>query len=729
MKRFNFYVPVVLVVALVCALVSVIVVQAQQPEVLRLGMLTAADSPAGRGAQLAIAEINSQGGITAADGTLYAFELLSVPVTTADEVRAGLNALSERNVTAIIGPNDTSVTLATFNNLRELRLPVMVAAQGDSITIGDTSDFLFRVRAPEQVYTRAVVAYLDDQFNAPSIALVQADASGAATESINSFRSSLSAQGLIPRSTLQLNDPANLDSLLANLEGLDPDVVTLWGDSETAVALLKGLRDAGWDGVFFYRDAASTAFRDAVVTELGQEVGTVLGVTNWLPGVRGDISDAFLRSYVTTFDSVPDDLSAAYYDAVYLLAAAVQAEGGTSASIRSGLLDLAEYNGAQGLFSPKQYTVGETINAAVLFELNVYAVPQVQALFVDGALVANGGSTPRPAIATATPVPPTATPTITPTATPEGVYGVVDSARLNVRTGPSTSFDILGQLNAGDLIFPVGANQDFSWLVVSFRGTQGWVFAGLVDLGGNLNELPIIVPPPTPTVAPTMTPSLVPFADLVVVSATLEPTSPLSGQQFVVRTIVRNQGNVTSPETAVAASFQPGDVYTSGTIPSLLAGQATEVLLRPTVTGSGTYTVELVVDLNNLVNEGTAGEANNLFPVTYTLNHTILRSGSISMTPGQQHDPVGSGTMNLAWDGSQLTGLNGAQVAVLPGVDWNTLRYSQLAGVAGNTVPRASLPTGIVVGLVTAPEGYRGALRITGYDGDTLRYEYRIYAP
>ena len=61
------------------------------------------------------------------------------------------------------------------------------------------------------------------------------------------------------------------------------------------------------------------------------------------------------------------------------------------------------------------------------------------------------------------------------------MWGTVNSARLNVRTGPSTNYEILGQLNGGETIFPIGANVDFTWLVIAFRGQTGWVATYLVD--------------------------------------------------------------------------------------------------------------------------------------------------------------------------------------------------------------------------------------------------------
>jgi hypothetical protein len=193
--------------------------------------------------------------------------------------------------------------------------------------------------------------------------------------------------------------------------------------------------------------------------------------------------------------------------------------------------------------------------------------------------------------------------------------------------------------------------------------------------------------------------------------------------------VVRNQGGIASVQTALAATFQPGDVYRSADILPLAPGQSVEVLLTPTVSGAGTYTIQLVTDLNNMVNEG-PGEGNNLYSITYTLDHAVLTQGAFALAaPLQEHDMMGAGTPILRWDGASLTAINGAQIAVLPGLNWNTLNYGQLGGIAGTVVPRASLPPGVVVGLITAPEGYHGALRVDGYDGDTIRYSYRVYAP
>jgi hypothetical protein len=105
---------------------------------------------------------------------------------------------------------------------------------------------------------------------------------------------------------------------------------------------------------------------------------------------------------------------------------------------------------------------------------------------------------------TATPAPPTPTPMPTPTPAPAVrfmPFGVVDnvlaegviarvvtdtddeSARLNVRTAPSTRADVVAQLATGDVVTLLAGSQEaegfFWWEVSTADGRQGWVVEGV----------------------------------------------------------------------------------------------------------------------------------------------------------------------------------------------------------------------------------------------------------
>jgi uncharacterized protein YraI len=91
--------------------------------------------------------------------------------------------------------------------------------------------------------------------------------------------------------------------------------------------------------------------------------------------------------------------------------------------------------------------------------------------------------------------------------------------QLNIRSGPGTSFNSLGILNANDVVSLTGKNRDGIWLQIEFAGGpdgKGWVNAAFVK-ADTLDTLPIVSDlgevvgtgtpmdtpfPPTPTIVP-----------------------------------------------------------------------------------------------------------------------------------------------------------------------------------------------------------------------------------
>lgn len=113
-------------------------------------------------------------------------------------------------------------------------------------------------------------------------------------------------------------------------------------------------------------------------------------------------------------------------------------------------------------------------------------------------------ATPTPAptatpTATPTPVPPTPTPTsaapATDAATGSGsVLAIVRSAGLNVRAGPGTNYAAVNVVRGGDVLSVLGRNEATSWVQIVSEdapGGFGWVSAGLVDLLGDVESIPV----------------------------------------------------------------------------------------------------------------------------------------------------------------------------------------------------------------------------------------------
>ena len=107
--------------------------------------------------------------------------------------------------------------------------------------------------------------------------------------------------------------------------------------------------------------------------------------------------------------------------------------------------------------------------------------------------------------------PTVAIPTVT--SSPFGPMATVnlDQEQINVRSGPSQDYPIVGILEQGEKVPALGRSVGGDWVEIAYPVVDGgvaWVYAYLITISGG--ELPIIVPPPTPTpkVTPTIDPTL-----------------------------------------------------------------------------------------------------------------------------------------------------------------------------------------------------------------------------
>lgn len=139
-------------------------------------------------------------------------------------------------------------------------------------------------------------------------------------------------------------------------------------------------------------------------------------------------------------------------------------------------------------------------------------------------------------------IPTVAIPTVT--GTPSGAIAIVtmEQDQINVRSGPSTDYPIVGVLIAGQQVPALGRSAGGDWVQIVYPGVSGgvaWVYAPLVTLQGSLS---VVEPPPTPT--PRTTP-------------TIDPTL---AAQFIIEIPPTRLPTFTPPGPLVIPSFSETDI-------------------------------------------------------------------------------------------------------------------------------------------------------------------------
>ncbi len=139
----------------------------------------------------------------------------------------------------------------------------------------------------------------------------------------------------------------------------------------------------------------------------------------------------------------------------------------------------------------------------------------------------------------------TVTPTVAPTATPTATAAVTIIPRMtvksaaNVRSGPGTTYPIMGGAEAGQIYDVLAKSGDEAWLKFTFDGQPAWIFAALVtvdrpDLVPVAEEIP--APAPTANFTPTpqggSVPAPAPVGTVVVYESSVTlPTYPYERYQ------------------------------------------------------------------------------------------------------------------------------------------------------------------------------------------------------
>ena len=678
--------------------------------VFRIGVLAEPRSSLADGARLAVEHINNAGGVRGADGTLFRLDLAIQPLT-ADTAEAAIVALDMANVVAVVGPATNALTADNLTTLQSLNVPVLTPAIGDTILASDTTGRVFRVRAAEVWQGRALADYLIDALGLSRIGTVQLNMDS--TAGVIGFTTAAASMDVQTSPVLLLESEMTTATLVEQILLANPQALVIYGASPAASELYTALRSAGWEGLAAYPGAASGSFNLTVPFE---QLSGVIGVMTWPFSAADSASVDFLTEYVRAYGVVPDELAAAGYDAVKLIATGITLPGRLDENI-GGFQNIV---GVQGLFQPANLGRGDTTTDVAVVQLGAFGAPEVLARYRSGQRLP-----PEPEVApTATPLP------VTPT--PEGVTITITGAQQNVRGGPGDQYPVLGVMQRGEQALVVGATQDNTWVVINYRGQMGWLVVYLLEVFGNLNTVPIIPPPPTPAPIFTPTPLVPPDPDIVIDAVTIQPQPIQPGAPFAATVNVRNQGQTPTGSFAIGATFPPSNTFASAVVGPLAPSQSVAVVLQAVLTNTGAYSASVIADINNQVFEGVTGESNNLFNITYLIDVPLRSQGNQTLNLGDTidlEDDAIQGDANWNGDGGVgLKGLFGARLGILPSGDLNQIHWDLInpAIVNRGDIPRGELNPGTTIGIITA-DGNRGAMRVDGVNDSQLAVSYKVY--
>jgi branched-chain amino acid transport system substrate-binding protein len=309
----------------------------------RTGDNAALGEKQGNGALLAAEEINANGGVRGAKISLVLEDSQGLPA----QAVACLDKLIYReNVVAVIGDCQSSPVLAMMPVIAKAQIPLL--AHGTSLSITQQNNpWVFRTRANDVVKFSALVDLLVDQMNYSRIAVFH-DSADYGMGGADAIIGGLAGRNMeVVANESWTPGDKDFSSQLINIRSSNPEVVVFIGPMVDMGLAMKQARQVGIEAQF--AGGAGIEGETTVSAAAGAAEGLV-----FCAGFISSNPDPKVQSFVTSFEEhygyKPDDFAATGYDAIYLLAEAIEKAGSTEpADIREALANL-EYQGVEGTF-------------------------------------------------------------------------------------------------------------------------------------------------------------------------------------------------------------------------------------------------------------------------------------------------------------------------------------------------------------------------------------------
>lgn len=302
--------------------------------------------PPHKGAQLAIEEINNQGGIRGK-------QLVLVVEDSTASVKEGVSAfnklLIDKSINVILGPVASSVTLAIAPIAERNKITVISPASTNP-KITEAGDYIFRVVPSDSLRGKVFADYLfnDKAIRSIAIIYINNDSGIGIKQSFTKRFIELGGKVLLEEGYKQ--GTVDLRTAITKIKNSKAESVVCISFPQDTIVLLKQMKELAIGLPLFF---ATEAVEDASV--LREAGGAAEGVIYILPAsAKGIAAENFAKAYQQKYNSETELFAAEAYDIIHLIANAIKANPDSEITpniIKSFLYQTKGYAGASGMIT------------------------------------------------------------------------------------------------------------------------------------------------------------------------------------------------------------------------------------------------------------------------------------------------------------------------------------------------------------------------------------------
>ena len=268
----------------------------------------------------------------------------------AESVRLATELIEQEGIVALLGPLFSTNSEQVGPVVNQFQRPMIPASSGQNVTtVG--GEFVFLIVAPSsaQAATMAEFVTKEDELNVKTAAILLQTDDVYSANVVDAFQENFQKSGgeIVNTEIYQRGDRA-FDAQLTNIKAAMPGVLFISGFNPEVPLIMKQAREIGIESIFIGGDGW-----DEPEKLLGTlENNAPLEGSYFIRDFSAESPDAapFVEAYEAMYMIPPDGTAASGYDAISVLAIAMENAGTLEPSaVRDALANITDYQGAAAI--------------------------------------------------------------------------------------------------------------------------------------------------------------------------------------------------------------------------------------------------------------------------------------------------------------------------------------------------------------------------------------------
>lgn len=304
-----------------------------------------------QGAETARVQINEKGGVLGMQVEFISRNnqpVATEPPTPEASVNAATELIEMEDVFALLGPIYSTNSVEVGPIAQQAQRLMLPGSSGANVPEAGDYVFLITVPNPFQGKVMASFAMNPDELGATTAATIIEEGDVYTTDLVKAFEAAFREIGgdIVYSGAYTVGDTA-FTAVLTEIHNVQPDVIFCPGFQPEVPSLISAARKIGITGTFLGGSAWDDRERFLSILEDNTVLDGSYYPTNFSVATQDPDVQEFVGSYTALFESPPDGIAASGYDAMRLLARAIENAGSFDrAAVRDAFAAVSGYKGA-----------------------------------------------------------------------------------------------------------------------------------------------------------------------------------------------------------------------------------------------------------------------------------------------------------------------------------------------------------------------------------------------